>query len=373
MAMNDRPVTPLVSVVIPAHGRQELLAETIRSLFAQTLREWEAVVVVDDDSEGIIGWLGRFAEGDARVRVFAREGGKGGANVCRNQGVERSAGKYVVFLDSDDLLEPDCLLERTGYLQDRPKLDFTVHAMRCFQSKPGDTDLAWNTLTAEDDFERFLRMDGPWQTTGPTWRRSALERVGPWDPDLLSLQDLDFHARALTLGLRYDKVNAWDCHYRLPHRRKSITSAHRSLQQCRSHVRIANRLLALPDPALDRTPNRRELVAGFCFLIAGRCARKGDLPAAMRLWNATRTRGLVPAGRFLEGSAVLIAGKVPAIAMRLHDLVVNRWPESLRMIFRDTYLKAPLPPKPAEPLHARERGPLRIEAAEKSRSSALAG
>jgi glycosyltransferase involved in cell wall biosynthesis len=361
--MKDRFRKPLVSVVIPAHGRRELLAETLNSLFAQTLQDWEAIVVDDGGPESNIEWLRQFAGGEPRVRAFAREGDRGGANVCRNQGAAQSAGKYVVFLDSDDLLEPECLFGRTRHLEARPDLDFSVRAMRCFASEPGDTDRAWNTLTAEDDFERFLLMDGPWQTTGPTWRRSALPRVGPWDPDLLSLQDLDFHARAVTAGLRYDKINAWDCHYRLPHRRKSITSAHRSLAQCRSHVRIADRLLAVADPVLDATPHRRGLLAGFCFLIAGRCARKGDLPAALRLWNAVRRRGLVPGTRFLEGAAVLLAGKFPSVSKPAHDIVVGRWPQTLRMNFRDTYLNAALPPRAADACCADGSAPPRVRAA----------
>ena len=337
--------SPLVSLVIPTHGRRELLEETLDSVFYQTMGDWEAIIVDDHSPDGTAEWLEQVARRDTRIRPFTREGNQGGANVARNQGVAASRGKHVIFLDSDDLLEPDCLLLRTQYLEAHPELDFTVHAMRCFESTPGDTDRTWNTLTDEDDFERYLQLDGPWQTTGAIWRRTALDRIGPWDPQLLSLQDLDFHLRALSVGLRYEKINAWDCHYRLPHNRNSISNTKRTLVQYKSHVRIADRLLGLPDAVLEATVNRRGLLAGFCFLIADRCAQKGDLPGAIALWNRVRQRGIVRGKRFLEGTAMLIAEKRPTLAAKLKPRIMSNWPTTWRMNFRDTYLKGPLPPR----------------------------
>ena len=174
---------PTVSVVIPTRGRRPLLEQTIASVRAQTLPDWEAVVVDDGSPDDTAAWLATAAAADARVRPLAApNGGGGGANAARNQGAAAARGRYVVFLDSDDLLEPDCLRGRAALLDGRPDLDYCVNAMRCFRQHPGDTDRAWNTLTDEDDLDRFLLMDGPWQTTGVTWRRAALDVVGGWDP-----------------------------------------------------------------------------------------------------------------------------------------------------------------------------------------------
>jgi glycosyltransferase involved in cell wall biosynthesis len=335
----------LVSVVIPTCGRRELLELTLNSVFAQTMPQWEAIVVDDHSPDDTAAYLQKLAETDPRVRPLTRQGEVGGANVARNQGLAASVGRYVIFLDSDDLLEPDCLELRTQYLEAHPDLDFTVHAMRCFETTPNDCDCTWNSLTDEDDFERYLRMDGPWQTTGATWRRTALDRIGPWDPQLLSLQDLDFHIRSLGVGLRYKKINAWDCHYRLPHKRKSISNEKRTLAQYLSHVKIADRLLAMDDSVLDATADRRDLLVGFCFLLASRCAQKGNLFAGLSLWNRTRRRGLVGPVRFAQGIFALLSEKKPNHCKRLRESILSRWPESWLMIFRDTYLKGPLPPR----------------------------
>ncbi len=341
---------PLVTVVIPTHGRRKLLEETIDSVRAQTLTNWEAVVVDDHSSDGTDHWLRQLADRDSRFRVMTRQGPIGGANVSRNQGWAAARGHYLVFLDSDDLLEPECLRLRADFLNRHPELDFSVHSMRLFQSQPGDRDLAWNTLTDEDDFERYLRMDGPWQTAAAMWRRESLDRVGPWDPKLLSLQDLDFHIRALAAGLKYEKINAWDCQYRLPQNRNSITNGNRSLSHFCSHVRIADRLLALPDAVLDQSPNRRDLLAGFCFYIALRCVQKGALFTALALWNRARRRGIACGRGFLEGTAILLGEKAPQLYVPIKQALLQRWPETWQMKFRTTLFHAPLPARAGEGL-----------------------
>ena len=336
---------PLISVIIPARGRRSLLEETMASLQSQTLADWEAIVVDDHSPDDTAAWLASAAARDDRIRPLTRVGPVGGANVARNQGVAASQGKYVVFLDSDDLLEPDCLQLRSQFLEADPQLDFTVHAMRCFQTVPNDTDLAWNTLTDEDDFERYLIFDGPWQTVCATWRRTALDRIGPWDPAVLSLQDLDFHIRSLTVGLRYRKINAWDCHYRLPHNRDTITHDNRSLAHYQSHTIIARRLLDLPDEILTETANRKAMLAGFCYLVAVRCATKGDQRTAIKLWWHALRKRIVGPRRFIEGAAIMIASKRPAMAAQLKRSILPRWPSAWRIEFRRTFLNAPLPPR----------------------------
>jgi hypothetical protein len=110
------------------------------------------------------------------------------------------------------------------------------------------------------------------------------------------------------------------------------------LAQYKSHVRIAERMLALPDAVLDATPNRRNLLAGFCFLIADRCAQKGDLLTAIDLWNRTQRRGITRGRRFVEGIVMLLGEKRPSIGNKIKEKILSSWPATWRMIFRKTFL-----------------------------------
>ena len=334
---------PAVSLVIPTCGRRPLLEQTLASVRRQTSPDWEAIVVDDASPDDTAAWLAGQALLDARVRPLPAAGT--GANAARNQGLAAARGRYVVFLDSDDLLEPDCLRLRIATLDARPHVDGLVNAMRCFRERPGDTDLAWNTLTDEDDLDRFLRMDGPWQTTGATWRRSALDRAGlTWDPVVLSLQDLDFHARALVAGLRVAKVNAWDCQYRLPFHRDAITAKVRRPEHVRSHVRVVHHLLDMPDGVRDATPDRRELLGGLAFTIATRSAAAGDVGPAQRLWAHAFNRRVIGPKRFAVGTLAIASHAHRAVGPRVTWRLCHRWPDVYQGRCRRTLFNTPLPP-----------------------------
>src|SRR5689334_17679721 len=99
--MNE--ANPLVSVVIPAFNRAFILPEALDSVLAQTWKDFEILVVDDgstDDSETALRpYVERFG-----VR-FLRQANQGPA-AARNRGIEAARGKYVAFLDSDDLWLP---------------------------------------------------------------------------------------------------------------------------------------------------------------------------------------------------------------------------------------------------------------------------
>jgi glycosyltransferase involved in cell wall biosynthesis len=201
---------PLISIVIPNYNRGVLLKETLNSVLAQTYDTWEALVV-DDGSDDNSDAVGReYTKQDVRIFYEKRTLITGGAPACRNQGFEKSKGDYIIFLDSDDLLAPFCLEQRLGVISKNPELDFWVFPMLMFRDKPEDAVLLWNVEQEKADLNRFLELDAVWQTTGPIWKRSAVEMINGFTPGLACWQDVDFHLKALTSGLSYSK------HYDLP-------------------------------------------------------------------------------------------------------------------------------------------------------------
>ena len=99
--MSDR-CSPLFSVIIPTHNRPTYLVEAIDSVLAQTVQDFE-VIVVDDASEPPVP-----LHEDPRVRVVRRDTA-GGPAQARNDGVGRASGEYLAFLDDDDWYEPNRL------------------------------------------------------------------------------------------------------------------------------------------------------------------------------------------------------------------------------------------------------------------------
>lgn len=90
---------PLVSVVIPAYNRVQLLERSVRSAFSQTYTNIEVIVIDDGSTEDVRGALKNFD--DPRLKYFHRDENKG-ISSARNFGITLTHGKYVAFLDSDD-------------------------------------------------------------------------------------------------------------------------------------------------------------------------------------------------------------------------------------------------------------------------------
>src|SRR5688572_16829702 len=105
---------PRVSVIIPAHEAADYLASTLRTVVAQSVPDWEAIVVDDASSDG----TAEAAEGiDPRIRVFRSERNLGPAG-ARNLALEHAQGELLALLDADDAWEPH-YLERQLALYDR--------------------------------------------------------------------------------------------------------------------------------------------------------------------------------------------------------------------------------------------------------------
>lgn len=96
-----------VSVIIPFHNGEEFMKDTMNCILSQTLKEMEIICVDDESTDSTYESLKQYADNDARVKVIRQE--KSNAGVARNLGMQYAEGKYLVFLDSDDLFELDML------------------------------------------------------------------------------------------------------------------------------------------------------------------------------------------------------------------------------------------------------------------------
>ncbi len=186
-----KPVDSKVSVVIPTYNRAQLLAETLDSVYAQTWRAYE-VIVVDDGSED---------EKIVRVcasydRLVYRRVAHGGVSAARNAGLAIACGDYVAFLDSDDVWQPRFLERMSMALETTPGAGFAYCDYATFgalgtvraRSLPPEHKHTGNVFVPliETDFL---------STGALVIRRGCLTRVGGFDPDLAAAEDWDLWLR----------------------------------------------------------------------------------------------------------------------------------------------------------------------------------
>ena len=108
---------PLVSVVIPVFNTAGLLTETVESLCAQTLTHWEAFLIDDGSDDGSVALLVALAAQDPRLHLLFTTG-RVGPGPARNQGIQAAQGRYVAFLDADDLWHPRKLEMQVAAMRD---------------------------------------------------------------------------------------------------------------------------------------------------------------------------------------------------------------------------------------------------------------
>ena len=110
------------SILIPVYNVEKYLRECLDSLLHQSFLDWEAICVNDGSSDGSAAILEDYASKDSRISVISQA--NGGLPVARNTGLDVAKGDYILFLDSDDWLEPDALKILSENLQEEDLLCF---------------------------------------------------------------------------------------------------------------------------------------------------------------------------------------------------------------------------------------------------------
>lgn len=95
-------MNPEVSVIMPLYNNQKHIEKSIHSVLSQTFKHFEIIVVDDCSSDDSVSIVKRLAEEDPRIKLYHMEE-NGGAAAARNVGVEKASGRYIAYLDSDDL------------------------------------------------------------------------------------------------------------------------------------------------------------------------------------------------------------------------------------------------------------------------------
>jgi glycosyltransferase involved in cell wall biosynthesis len=243
-----------VSVIIPAFNARQYLSEALGSLCQQTMGDFEVIVVDDGSTDGTSLIAQQFP--DARIRVFVRE--NGGQSAASNFGCSVAKGRYIKFLDADDLLNPQHLESQLNALVMYPhhvsccawgyfrKTTSAVSVRSEVANADYDQPLNWivDSLTSDEG------MVGAWRWLIP---RNIWDACGGWNEQLSLNNDFDLSIRILlaSKGVRFAEGSIYYYRKGVPGAvscslsRHSLESAYlatllgtRSLLQCEDSPRI---------------------------------------------------------------------------------------------------------------------------------------
>ncbi len=107
----------LVSIITPVHNAESHVEETIDSILNQTFEDWELILIDDFSTDNGVEILKKYEEKDSRIRVLENDNNEGAA-ITRNRGIRAAKGRFIAFLDSDDLWLPEKLEKQLEFMKE---------------------------------------------------------------------------------------------------------------------------------------------------------------------------------------------------------------------------------------------------------------
>jgi glycosyltransferase involved in cell wall biosynthesis len=285
---------PLVSIIIPTHNYGAFISETLNSLQHQTLTDWECIVVDDGSTDDTAEVVASIIERDPRVHYTWQPNQR--QSVAKNTGLAQARGKYLQFLDADDLIESRKLERHVAYLEEHAEVDIVYGGVRYFRtdntserlySMEAD-NLPWMPQVSGKGVEvlKALVRNNIMVINSPLVRHSIVERVGLFDVRLPPAEDWDYWLRCALEGACFQFVDIEETLALV--RMHSTSSSQNRLQMHRVGLLIRKKLASLVKDkqilSLNRELRARE-EGDFGMMEAG---RKNSFRAAWHLASSAR-------------------------------------------------------------------------------------
>lgn len=203
----DLSAAPAVSIVTPFYNTGEVFSETAQSVLQQSLQQWEWIIVNDGSHEPVsLRILDEYRQSDPRVRVIDHPENRG-LPAARNTGYRAARSDYILYLDSDDLLEPTAAEKWLWFLESYPRYAFAGGYSTGF----GALEYLWQSgfqdMAANLEKNRINHV--------VMIRKAVLEAVGGYDESLREgLEDWDFWVRCAAQGYWGESVREYLHWYR---------------------------------------------------------------------------------------------------------------------------------------------------------------
>ncbi len=272
----------LTSIVMPCYNAAPHLARSVGSVLAQTLGNWELVIVDDGSTDNSWHELQRLANVEPRIRGYRQA--NAGAAAARNHALREARGDYIAFLDADDTWHPEFLESMQAALQNASGHDLAYCGWQNL-GLGGGRDTPFVPPDYEDGHKVEALLGGcRWPIHAALASAEAIRASGGFDERLSSCMDYDLWLRLGTVHrlIRVPRVLAYYHH----HAGEQITKNRARIAL--NHWRAQQKFLDANPALADRlgVERIRELTAGELLRRGFECYWKRDLVAARTIFRA---------------------------------------------------------------------------------------
>lgn len=195
---------PIVSVITATFNFAKYLPETIESVLQQTFQDWE-LIIVDDGSTDRTSEVVKTYLSDKRIRYIFQS--NRGLSAARNVGLSISSGRYIQFLDADDLIHSKKLEMQSNYLESNIYVDVVFSDYYLFKDETKETLINPPIQKRNEDIKMKMLRGNFIVVNSPLSRKKSIDKVGGFDENLTSTEDWDLWLRMLLSGMVFEKID----------------------------------------------------------------------------------------------------------------------------------------------------------------------
>lgn len=200
----------VISVIIPTFNRAGFLPSTLSSIQNQSFEQWECFIIDDGSTDNTLEVIKPFLKDSRFIYLQRPQARPKGANSCRNFGLEQSKSQFIHWMDSDDILHPNCYEISLRYLENST-LDFFSFKRAIFYAeddikfdKAGNVERTSRRIN-EDNLEEILKNEISLNTCNVIWRRLSLEEQR-FNETIVYADEWEFYSRLIANGLEGRKI-----------------------------------------------------------------------------------------------------------------------------------------------------------------------
>lgn len=145
---------PLISVIMPCYNMASYVADSIKSVIAQSYPHWELLIVDDASTDDTVNIIESYSQSETRIRFAVKKQNSGIADT-RNQCIQMAQGRFLAFLDADDIWHPEKLEKQLKFMTEK-NVGFTYSTYDWIDEEGNTLNRFINTI-GDLDYETYLR------------------------------------------------------------------------------------------------------------------------------------------------------------------------------------------------------------------------
>ncbi len=312
---------PLVSVIIPAYNAEKIIHETIESVLNQTFTDFELIIVNDGSTDNTLEVISQID--DSRLKIFSYP--NGGVSASRNRGVSHAVGKYISFIDADDLWTSDKLKAQLEAIQKEPQASVAYSWTDFIDQEGKFIDRDERVTYSGDVYPQMLVRDFLSSASNVMIRRRAFIESGRFDESLAGAADWDLFLR-LAARYHFVMVPQVGILYRIADRNSMSSDLQKQEEDC---LKVIERAFTQAPESLQHL-KQKSLASLYEYLsfkaIEGLFTKDRGLLAALYYWRAIQADSSLLKQRI--GVNLRVALKILAaltLPTQLTQILVDAW------------------------------------------------